>query len=282
MAAVKALLREAVDSLTASGVENAENEAYWLMESLCGVTRARIICDGCLEIGEEAAGRFNQAVLLRAQGTPVQYLLGSWDFFGREFSVGEGVLIPRAETESLVEAALEYIPHEGKAKVIDLCAGSGCVGLSIAAERPCAEVFLLEKSEKAARFLNKNLKTLGLKNAFIIIGDIFDGPSQLTGSGFDVLVSNPPYIPSRDLASLQREVKREPSMALDGGADGLDFYRCIAEKWLESVKPGGLVALECAEDQTERIAEMLRFECGKIRIAVDYNNLPRNVFAEKL
>ncbi len=185
-------------------------------------------------------------------GEPLQYVLGKWDFFESEFYVGEGVLIPRPETEELVELCLNYANKDKKLIIYDLCAGTGCIGISLAKRLPLSEVYCIEKSEKAFEYLKKNSK--GVNNVKAVLGDInneFDLPKA------DIIISNPPYVKSSDLPSLQSEVIREPETALDGGADGLDFYRIINGKWADKLKVGGMLFLEIGNEQKSGIETIL-------------------------
>ncbi len=177
-------------------------------------------------------------------GEPLQYVMGKWDFYKSEFCVGKGVLIPRPETEELVELVIQQAKTMEKPIIVDLCSGSGCIGISIAREIQDAVVYCVEKSTEAIKYLKKNSEHD--KNVYIIHDDIFydiDLPAA------DIIVSNPPYIKTSDLLTLQREVKQEPEMALDGGKDGLDFYRCIHDKWYGKLKSDGYLFLEIAENQ---------------------------------
>lgn len=177
-------------------------------------------------------------------GEPLQYVIGKWDFFESEFFVGEGVLIPRPETEELVERVINEIKELDKCVVYDLCAGSGCIGLSIAKACKNATVYLIEKSADAFSYLEKNAN--GIENSIIINGDINDAFSLPPA---DIIVSNPPYIKSDDISHLQSEVLREPAMALDGGKDGLDFYRIINNKWSCTFNKNGILYLEIGNEQ---------------------------------
>ena len=180
-------------------------------------------------------------------GIPLQYVIGKWDFYESEFYVGAGVLIPRPETEELVQKAIDYISSLNKCTVYDLCSGSGCIGLSIAKKCSNSFVYLIEKSEEALTYLEKNAKDI--KNVKVIKGDITDIGAFNNLKMSDVIISNPPYIKSEDLLNLQTEVKKEPSMALDGGKDGLDFYRIINDNWNDKLKEHGKLFLEIGEDQ---------------------------------
>ncbi len=211
-------------------------------------------------------------------GQPLQYVLGKWDFYESEFYVGEGVLIPRPETEELVEKAVDYIKTLGKCTVYDLCAGSGCIGLSIAKKCKKAFVYLIEKSEDALTFLMKNSK--GIENAEIIQGDICEINSFSDLENADIIISNPPYIKSGDIADLQREVLKEPIMALDGGKDGLDFYRIINDDWNNKLNDNGKLFLEIGDEQGKSILTILS-NFKNINVLKDIYGKDRMVVADK-
>ena len=211
-------------------------------------------------------------------GQPLQYVLGKWDFYESEFYVGEGVLIPRPETEELVEKAIDYIKTLGNCTVYDLCAGSGCIGLSIAKKCKNAFVYLIEKSENALPYVNKNAK--GIENAEIIQGDICEMNSFSDLENADIIISNPPYIKSEDIANLQSEVLKEPIMALDGGKDGLDFYRIINDNWNNKLKENGRLFLEIGDEQGKDIMPILS-NFDNINVLKDMYGNDRMVVADK-
>lgn len=186
------------------------------------------------------------------EGKPLQYVLGKWDFYESEFYVGEGVLIPRPETEELVELCVKYAERLENPVIIDLCSGSGCIGISLAKKLKGSTVYCIEKSEDAFKYLKKNSN--GVDNVKTILGDInddFDLPKA------DVIISNPPYIKSEDIKTLQIEVGYEPEAALDGGADGLDFYRIINSEWSGNLKNNGMLFLEIGNEQGNEIKSLL-------------------------
>lgn len=185
-------------------------------------------------------------------GEPLQYVIGKWDFYESEFEVGKGVLIPRPETEELVDEIVKYAKTLENPVIIDLCAGSGCIGISIAKKIPSSTVYCVEKSEDAFEYLLKNSKDVA--NVITVLGDIFE---SIDLPNADIIVSNPPYIKSSELSSLQSEVLFEPEMALDGGADGLDFYRIINDKWSAKLNNGGRLFLEIGNDQGESIKSVM-------------------------
>ena len=257
------LFRKLSSTLADGGIEDAEADARLLAEFVCGIKRERWFIDRSKTVSNEALEKAEKLAEKRISGIPVQYLLEKWSFCGREFSVGEGVLIPRPETEELAAATLSRMNGLRNPVVFDLCAGTGCIGLSIGAERPDSSVYLFEKSPEAMNYLKANVKEL--KSEANVIGcDIFNGcPGGLPRP--DVIVSNPPYIPSDELQLLQREVQKEPFAALDGGKDGLDFYRCIAENWIPLLNAGGFAAVECGESQAEEIAGIFGGKCETVK-----------------
>jgi len=210
-------------------------------------------------------------VARRAAGEPLQYLLGTWEFYGLPFAVGPGVLIPRPETEMLVDLVLsaKCLVLSESAAVVDLCAGSGCVGLSIAHHMPNTQVHLVELSDAALPYLKQNAAKYA--NATVHHADAFN--CQLSTVNCQLVVANPPYIATHELAGLQHEVQHEPRMALDGGADGLDFYRKLAEIWLPKCD---VLAVECGDGQAEDIVRLF----GGGEILRDLQGIGRVVVAK--
>ena len=273
------VLRTAAEKLRAAQIENASFDASCLVENITGLSRTKImLCDD--DIADEQAELVERAVLRRISGEPLQYILGEWDFFGRTFEVGEGVLVPRPETELLVELALEKLRNVRYPVVFDLCAGSGCVGLTIAAERPDAHVWLFEKYDEAFHYLKRNIKKLGLTNVQAVQHDITLGCDDKISETPDLIVSNPPYLRTDELGGLSTEVMHEPVTALDGGADGVDFYRIIASRWLPNVNKHGGIIFECDPSQTLKIADMLMPYAMRVKIVTDIFGLQRAVYAD--
>ncbi|MEE0639402.1 MAG: peptide chain release factor N(5)-glutamine methyltransferase [Acutalibacteraceae bacterium] len=273
------VLRTAAEKLRAAQIENASFDASCLVENITGLSRTKImLCDD--DIADEQAELVERAVLRRISGEPLQYILGEWDFFGRTFEVGEGVLVPRPETELLVELAIEKLRNVRYPVVFDLCAGSGCVGLTIAAERPDAHVWLFEKYDEAFHYLKRNIKKLGLTNVQAVQHDITLGYDDKISETPDLIVSNPPYLRTDELGGLSTEVMHEPVTALDGGKDGVDFYRIIASRWLPNVNKHGGIILECDPSQTLEIADMLMPYAMRVKIVTDIFGLQRAVYAD--
>ena len=210
-------------------------------------------------------------------GEPVQYILGDWDFMGRDFTVGPGVLIPRPETEQLAEAAIDYLRKRPECRVLELCGGSGCIAITVAKTLPAANVTVLELSPEAMEYLRANMARHKADNVTAVQGDALCPPPTIQGP-YDAILSNPPYIASGELPTLQKEVRQEPAMALDGGADGLDFYRGFNDIYPRMLTPGGLLLYEIGEEQGEAVAALLR-NAGLERVAIlrDMYGQPRNV-----
>ena len=224
--------------------------------------------------------RFADMLWRVKSGEPLQYVLGKWDFYNYEFSVGKGVLIPRPETEELVETALSSIKDKPSPVVLDLCSGSGCIGISIARERPDCSVYCVELFDEALAYLNKNAQND--KNVKIIKADVLQNPDEsILPLKADLIASNPPYIKRNEISSLQDEVQQEPISALDGGEDGLDFYRSIISKWLVLLKENGVVLFEIGEEQGEAVKALLEEngfkECAVIKDMYGNNRIVKAV-----
>ena len=182
----------------------------------------------------------------RAAREPLQYLLGEWDFMDFTLKVGRGVLCPRADSEVVCEAAIELLKDAEAPVVYDLCAGTGCLGLGIARHLPGAAVTCVEKSADAWPYLTANVAGTGVQ---AVQDDILTYYNRLPSGGADLIISNPPYLTAEEMAHLMPETAREPAMALDGGADGLDFYRLLTAHYRDALRPGGWLVLEigCAQ-----------------------------------
>ena len=270
-------------TLEICGVENSAFEARTLLEAALGKDAANrmYICDEPLT--PEQMQLANELVRRRLSGEPLQYLCKSWDFLDSTFAVGEGVLIPRPETEELVLLALDRMADMKSPTVFDLCAGTGCIGLSVKKRREDANVYLFEISDDALRYCNKNRCALGFgRSVPLVQADILRGYEAFRSFPVpDVILSNPPYIPSNEIPFLQREVRKEPVLALDGGADGLVFYRSLAEGWLPFMKVGALVGVECGENQARVVANLFSGAGYTTEICRDFNQIERFVFARK-
>lgn len=271
------LYLEARARLIEAGVDDPGFDAAALSERFLGLDRRGLALHGN-EVPDEASRRaFLDAVSQRAGRRPLQYILGSWPFMGMELKVGEGVLVPREDTAVLVEAMASRL--ERGAKGLDLCAGTGAVGLGLCSILPGAEVLCVEVDERAMEYLRENLSLYPEYRCRAVRGDVLAGPdSEISPCGFDFIASNPPYIAGEELPALQLEVRREPVLALDGGRDGLRFYRAILGKWAGLLRPGGLLGVEIGETQARDVAEMLaRQGFGEIAVHKDLAGLDRAV-----
>jgi len=229
----------------------------------------------------ECKQRELENIIFRLQkNEPIQYIRGVAEFCGRNFKVASGVLIPRPDTEVLAEQAIGYIKTLGECRVLDLCAGSGCIGLAVAAQVPQARVVLGEWSDGALKICRQNVRRNSLTARVVPMqADAREKPEKSLGE-FQCIVSNPPYIPRADIETLDTSVKDyEPHLALDGGEDGLDFYRSISEKWKEALAPGGRLYFEVGIGQADNVLRIMRTQgFGDIQVVKDHHDIPRVVF----
>ncbi len=257
-------------------------EARYLLKELFGWGLSELTERRREPLTAEQEQHLRQVLTQLKQGQPLQYLLGHCPFMDRDYFVGEGVLIPRDDTEVAVRQGLSFLRHVKAPNVIDLCAGSGIIALTIAGECPDARVTAVEKEPAALDYLRRNVQRHGANRVEVVAGDIFVYHEQVPDDSVDLLVSNPPYIRTDELPHLQKEVQHEPVTALDGGADGLRFYHCIAAHWLSKLKIGGGVVLEIGEEQGQAIEEMLsQYNITDIKILQDIQGLDRVIFGTK-
>jgi release factor glutamine methyltransferase len=278
---VNLLYRLGVEKLKKHEVNDPEFDARCLLEYALGVDTTHFLLNRVTPVSELIIEKYNNLLSRRIVGEPLQYILGVWEFMGNSFYVGEGVLIPRPETESLVELAADYIENINSPVVIDLCSGSGCIAISLSKLYPHAKIFAVEKYDEAFSYLEKNIKLNSVDNVIPVKGDLFDN-NLLKDVRADLILSNPPYIRKGDIESLSNEVRCEPETALIGGEDGYDYYRFLADYWLGVFLDfGTAMMVECAEDQGDYIAELFSVYSEKQKIVYDFNNLQRFVLAYK-
>ena len=245
--------------LRKAGVEAAQLEAREILCFATGKTKEQLVRDMPLYASGDLEGQVEALVQRRLAGEPVAYIVGEWEFYGLPLDISSEVLIPRSDTEVLAERGILKAKAAGEgARVLDLCAGSGCVGLAIAAHAPQCRVVLGELSEGALRVCKQNVRRNGLNARVTCLSvDAMELPAS-TLWDFDVIVCNPPYIPSGDIEGLDVSVRDyEPLMALDGGPDGLDFYRFIAAKWKSAIRLGGSLLFEVGVGQAQDVEEIL-------------------------
>ncbi len=224
---------------------------------------------------KEQLDLIDAAVSRRLTGEPLQYIFGKWEFYGFPFYVGEGVLIPRPETELLIDIAEKRL---GKGKTaLDLCSGTGCIPISIALKTG-AKCYAVELYDAAFGYLERNIALNGA-DVTAIKADALDG-TLFGDTEFDAIFSNPPYLTGGEMKKLQREVSREPETALYGGEDGLDFYRALIPAWKGRLKPGGFMAVETGETQGEAVSEIMQIAGLIPDVIKDYAGLDRVVIGE--
>lgn len=273
-------LRHAKDALAESGCPDPQIDSRWIAEDTLGLSRSEMHFETDRSLSPEEHERLEALLQRRVQGEPVQYLLHSACFMGLNFYVDSRVLIPRQDTETLVEAVIVALRQLEKPRMLDLCAGSGAIGLSVRTLVPGADVTLADCSRDALEVVRENARRLGV-DVEIRHGDLF---RAVWHQKFDLIASNPPYIPTGDLPLLQREVQREPQLALDGGGDGLEFYRRIAADAPEHLNPGGSIYLEVGAGQADAVRALLtgRMECAEAGAINDLNGIPRVVWARSV
>ena len=260
--------------LTAAGVPDARFDAAELYRLATGR-------DPRLDDGPSAAeaARLSALAERRAAREPLQYILGEWDFMDFTLKVGPGVLCPRADSEIVCESALALLQGRERPVVYDLCAGTGCLGLGIARHSPGALVTCVEKSPEAWQYLTANTAQTGVRT---VQADVFTYYKTLPAEGADLIISNPPYLTGAEMRALMPETAQEPAMALDGGADGLDFYRLLTEKYRDAVRPGGWLVLEIGYAQGPAVLA-LGAACGWVNTSCrkDYGGNDRAVLLQK-
>ena len=252
-------------------------EAGLLLEAV-GIPRSRLLRDGGLPPPRGTWEALEKLLLRRLSGEPIQYILGQWEFFGLPFLVGPGVLIPRPETEMLVELALACSEKLSFPSLLDLCSGSGCIPIAFGKACPRASVAGVELSPDALAWFEKNIALNAVENVSALAGDATDPPAPVSARRWHIVTANPPYISSGQLCGLQREVLREPRMALDGGIDGLDFYRILPSVCRRLLAPDGLLLLEIGDDQGSDVPPLLE-EAGyrDVSLLLDHAGHPRVV-----
>ena len=258
MSSCAELLERAVKGFEQAGVEDASLNARELLGKVLGCDcrgfEFKKVLDS--EADSSVQDGFESLCKRRIDGEPLQYLIGEWEFYGLSFKVGEGVLIPRQDTETLVDTVIKKAPKDKPLTVIDLCSGSGCIAVAVEKHLDCEKIYAVEKSDKAMKYLKENI-SLNNSRVQAVCADVTD---EQTVNGFaeaDVIVSNPPYLTAEDMRSLQKEVTFEPQTALFGGDDGLEFYRTIIRLWKTKLRQGGLIAFEVGIGMHDEVMTML-------------------------
>ncbi len=237
-------------------IEDYVFEAKQIIKHITGFTNAEIIMNAGKELTQFQQNNLTAIIKQRSIRYPLQYIIGEWGFYGGTYKVGPGVLIPRADTETLIDTALDFLRQRENVNVLDLCTGSGCIAITIAREKKSAKVTAVEKYEEAMRYAKENAQINKVENVEFILGDV------LIGSGndkkYDLIVSNPPYIPPSEMNITSPEVAFEPETALLGGEDGLEFYRAITENYKQALVEGGMLMFEVGINEDKKVSEILK------------------------
>ena len=284
------LLKNGQKILEQSGIREAGLDAWLLLEYITGKSRAYYFAHGDEGVTEETACRYQELIRKRAEHIPLQHLTHQAFFMGYEFYVNEDVLVPRQDTETLMEAALELLKGNKAPRILDMCTGSGCIITSLMLEVPEASGTGVDLSEKALEVAIRNARELGTADRTKFVkSDLFsaenfskkDNAEKVTG--YDMLISNPPYIPSGEIEGLMEEVRlHDPRMALDGMEDGLYFYREITRQAMDHIRPGGWLLYEIGCEQGKDVKELLEKEGFiKTEIRQDLCGLDRVVLGQR-
>ena len=266
--------------LKQAGYPGAGLEARELVCFGSGKNREQFFRDAALYVPPETENAIRTLVDRHLDGEPVAYLIGEWEFYGLPLDINESVLIPRVDTEVLAREVIEYVSKIGKCRVLDLCAGSGCIGLAVADNAPECRVLLGEISEPAVRICRQNIRRNNLTGRVSVMTmDALQEPPKPIGE-FQCIVSNPPYIPRDDVEQLDHSVKDfEPHLALCGGESGYDFYTTIIRYWKKALVLGGRLYFEVGIGQADTVLRMMRAEgFGDINIVQDDQGIPRVVY----
>lgn len=276
---IQEILQKGTEFLQASGNLNARMEAQMILSEVTGKTKEWFVTHFDEVISEKESEAFYTIIEKRAKGEPLQYLLGYTYFMGLRFLVNENVLIPRADTEILVESVIQRIEKEKKVKLLDLCTGSGCIAISLKKYLEKAEIFASDISKKALETAKKN----AFENQVAVEFILSDRFQKIPDIKFDAIVSNPPYLTESEMTELQKEVMYEPKLALAGGRDGLDFYREIAEKAKTYLRDGGILAFEIGFRQADAVSAVLSEQnYREIEVLKDYSGNQRVVISKKI
>ena len=275
------LLSKSIQYLKRYGVENARLDAEYIFAHVLGVKRAALVLNFDDEISEENKNLIRQYIIRRGKHRePLQYIIKEWEFYGRTFKVSEGVLIPRPDTEILVEQCIMLMKEIENPKILDIGTGSGAISITLAKELPDSEVLGLDISDEALKIAVENRELNEALNLKFLKSDVF---KNVRDKNYDLIVSNPPYIPMEEYNELMPEVKKyEPKMALTDGGDGYYFYRKISEESMDYLKNGGYLAFEVGYNQGETVSQLMEKNGFRVvgRVA-DYAGIERVIIGRK-
>ncbi len=279
---LKELKKQYIEHMKKSGIESAAFDFNYILQEVCGISAADMLTSPDMALNDTDQQKLTEILGRYIQGEPLQYILGYAWFMNNKFKVSPGVLIPRSDTEVVCEKAIEFLKSRENPCVLDMCCGSGCIGLSIADSCPTANVTLCDISPTAVEIAAENAHFTGVKSRVEILeGNLFGAlKSKKESHNFSLIISNPPYISREIIKELDSRVRDyEPTLALDGGTDGLDFYRTIVSESPKHLANGGMLIFETGYDQTDSVAKLMRASCvyENIEIFKDYGGNFRGV-----
>lgn len=278
---VNEIYQSGLKLLENNNIENSKFEAQSLLQKAFSLDRIGFIIHKTDKADENCSHNFLKFIEKRISGEPLQYILGEWSFMGFDFKVGRGVLIPRDDTEVVVNLCIDFLENRTDKKTVDLCSGSGAIAVALD-KISGAKVTAVEIDETAFSYLETNVKE---NNSSVkpVMADALEICDTFADGELDLIVSNPPYIKSADIETLQKEVRLEPRLALDGGEDGCDFYREIVSRWSRKLKKGGALAFELGENQADAVKALMAEQgFSDFKISLDFGGVQRAIIGTLL
>lgn len=278
---VNEIYQSGLKLLENNNIENSKFEAQSLLQKAFLLDRIGFIIHKTDKADENCSHNFLKFIEKRISGEPLQYILGEWSFMGFDFKVGRGVLIPRDDTEVVVNLCIDFLENRTDKKTVDLCSGSGAIAVALD-KISGAKVTAVEIDETAFSYLETNVKE---NNSSVkpVMADALEICDTFADGELDLIVSNPPYIKSADIETLQKEVQLEPRLALDGGEDGCDFYREIVSRWSRKLKKGGALAFELGENQADAVKALMAEQgFSDFKISLDFGGVQRAIIGTLL
>ena len=278
---VNEIYQSGLKLLENNNIENSKFEAQSLLQKAFSLDRIGFIIHKTDKADENCSHNFLKFIEKRISGEPLQYILGEWSFMGFDFKVGRGVLIPRDDTEVVVNLCIDFLENRTDKKTVDLCSGSGAIAVALD-KISGAKVTAVEIDETAFSYLETDVKE---NNSSVkpVMADALEICDTFADGELDLIVSNPPYIKSADIETLQKEVQLEPRLALDGGEDGCDFYREIVSRWSRKLKKGGALAFELGENQADAVKALMAEQgFSDFKISLDFGGVQRAIIGTLL
>ena len=262
--------------LCAAGIEDYVFEAKQIIKHITGLSAPQILTNYNNKLSEYQENNLVALVHQREVRYPLQYIFGEWDFYGRSYFVGPGVLVPRADTETVIDECLDFLKEKAEPMILDLCTGSGCIGITLALEKKDSHVIMVEKYEEAIRYARKNAEKNKAENTEIVMGDIFE--TTAGDKKYSLIVSNPPYIPKEEMNMVSPETKFEPQTALLAEDDGMEFYKAIINNYKNSLEEGGMLCFEVGINEYQKVSQLLSQAGFKdIKVKKDFGGIERAV-----